>query len=86
MTRTANKLTAFKVQKATKRGLYGDGLGLWLQVGRCGTKSWLLRYMINGKARYMGLGPVHSVSLPEARERCPGGAFCRCEGRGPAWR
>jgi integrase len=67
--RTANKLTAFKVQKASKKGLYGDGNGLWLQVGRCGTKSWLLRYMLNGKPRYMGLGAVHSVPLVEARER-----------------
>src|SRR3974390_2056980 len=67
--RTANKLTAFKVARASKKGLYGDGNGLWLQVGRCGTKSWLLRYMLNGKPRYMGLGAVHSVTLVEARER-----------------
>ena len=67
--RTANKLTAFKVARARKKGLYGDGNGLWLQVGRCGTKSWLLRYMLNGKARYMGLGALHSVTLVEARER-----------------
>jgi integrase len=69
LVRTANKLTAMRVQKARKKGLYGDGNGLWLQVGRCGTKSWLLRYMLNGKPRYMGLGAVHSVSLLEARER-----------------
>jgi hypothetical protein len=67
--RTANKLTAFKVARANKKGLYGDGNGLWLQVGRCGTKSWVLRYMLNGKPRYMGLGAVHSVTLVEARER-----------------
>jgi integrase len=69
MTRTANKLTAMAVQRATKRGLYGDGNGLSLQIGRHGTKSWVLRYMLNGKPRYMGLGPIHSVTLAEARER-----------------
>jgi integrase len=69
MTRIANKLTAVKVERASKRGLYGDGNGLYLQIAKHGTKSWLLRYMLNGQARNMGLGPLHSVTLAEARER-----------------
>jgi hypothetical protein len=32
-----------------------------------GGKSWLLRYMFNGRARHMGLGRVSIVSLHEAR-------------------
>lgn len=32
-----------------------------------GTKSWLFRFMLNGKARQMGLGPLHTVSLKDAR-------------------
>ncbi|HEY2620360.1 MAG TPA: Arm DNA-binding domain-containing protein, partial [Acetobacteraceae bacterium] len=36
----------------------GDGGGLYLQVAPAGTKSWVLRYMLRGKAREMGLGPV----------------------------
>jgi integrase len=32
------------------------------------TKQWLFRYQMAGKARAMGLGPVHTYSLAEARE------------------
>jgi integrase len=62
------KLTAVAVRNATKRGLYGDGLGLYLQVSTFGTKSWIFRFMLDGVARKMGLGAVHTVSLAEARE------------------
>jgi len=51
------------------RGRYGDGGGLYLQVTATGTKSWLFRYMLNGKAREMGLGAVPLVPLAEAREK-----------------
>ena len=69
MARGVKKLSALAVSKANKPGLYGDGAGLWLQVSKAGNKSWLLRYMLDGKAREMGLGAVHTVSLAEARER-----------------
>jgi integrase len=65
--RTINKLSATKVSKTTTPGFHGDGGGLYLQVTKPGVKSWLFRYMINGKARGMGLGPLHTVSLSEAR-------------------
>ncbi len=65
--RATNKLTALQVGRITKAGLYGDGLGLWLQVSKSGTKSWLFRFMLDGKAREMGLGPLHTVSLADAR-------------------
>jgi integrase len=64
-----NKLTARAVATATKKGRYGDGGGLFLQVSKWGTKSWLFRYERNGRERQMGLGPVHTLSLAEARER-----------------
>jgi integrase len=67
-----NKLSAVKVAKLNAPGRYGDGGGLWLQVSCIGertTKSWLFRYMLHGRARQMGLGPLHTVSLAEARER-----------------
>ncbi len=66
--RPSNRLTALQVARINKPGRYGDGLGLWLQVSPKKTKSWLLRYMLNGRARWMGLGSVHTVSLAEARE------------------
>lgn len=49
-------------------GRYGDGLGLWLQVSPVGTKSWLFRYMVDGKARMMGLGRYPDVTLEIARQ------------------
>ncbi len=72
------KLTALKVKSLTASGRYGDGGGLWLQVraaveaeGERRAKpigrSWLFRYMLGGKARQMGLGPLEDVSLAEAR-------------------
>jgi integrase len=44
-----------------------DGGGLYLRVGFSGSKSWIYRYMIAGKSRDMGLGPLHTVGLAEAR-------------------
>lgn len=64
-----NKLTAKAVEKKTKPGLYGDGGGLTLQITKAGVKSWLYRYMMDGKAHAMGLGPVHTVTLAEARQK-----------------
>jgi hypothetical protein len=63
-----NKLSAKKVSAIRKPGRHGDGLGLYLQVTPEGVKSWLFSYMLNGRARRMGLGPVHTVSLGRARE------------------
>ncbi|WP_175963667.1 tyrosine-type recombinase/integrase [Burkholderia pyrrocinia] len=67
MARAINKLSATQVNKLTKPGLYGDGAGLYLQITQGGVKSWLFRYMKNGKARGMGLGPLHTISLADAR-------------------
>ena len=63
------KLTALAVTRAKELGTYGDGGGLYLQVARGGTKSWILRYKRDGKTRHLGLGPVVVVSLREARQR-----------------
>jgi hypothetical protein len=68
MAKGINKLTAIAVNKMTKTGYYGDGGGLWLQVSKSGSKSWLFRYMLHGKSHEMGLGSVITVSLAEARE------------------
>jgi integrase len=61
-------LTVVKIKSLTKRGRYGDGRGLWLQVDG-DRKSWLYRFMLNGRARSMGLGPYPEVSLAEARDK-----------------
>ncbi|MEX2249161.1 MAG: integrase arm-type DNA-binding domain-containing protein [Parvibaculum sp.] len=69
MARGIHKLSAAKVAKTTAPGRYGDGGGLWLQVAAGGSRSWLLRFMLDGKAREMGLGALATVTLAEARER-----------------
>src|SRR5260221_11133256 len=62
-------LTVKRVTRLKKPGRYGDGHGLYLQVVNKDNRSWLLRYERGGRERYMGLGPLHTVSLEEAREK-----------------
>jgi integrase len=63
------------VDKVTVPGMYSDGGGLYLQVrGKGGSaKSWIFRYdgtrFRKSRSEYIGLGPVHTVTLKEARER-----------------
>ena len=68
------RLTALRVEKERKPGLYADGLGLYLQVRAEGAKSRIFRYRTDGKLRDMGLGSVNAVSLAQAREKA---AVCR---------
>ncbi|MCW5634717.1 MAG: integrase arm-type DNA-binding domain-containing protein [Rubrivivax sp.] len=67
--RTLHKLTAKAVAAASRPGYYGDGGGLWLQVANGGTKSWVFRFARAGRAREMGLGPLHTLGLADARGR-----------------
>jgi integrase len=63
-------LTTKRIAKLSKPGRYGDGHGLYLQVMSRTNRSWLLRYDRNGRGeRWMGLGPLHTIDLAEARER-----------------
>lgn len=71
--RTAKELSARAVVSLSKRrGLHAVGgvPGLCLQVKEPGRDaSWLLRFMIAGRVRYMGLGSFGTFSLSVARER-----------------
>jgi hypothetical protein len=68
MKRKINRLTTKAVEHATKD--LCDGYGLWLQCSPTyKTRSWLLRFMIDGKADSMGLGPLNTTSLAKAREK-----------------
>jgi integrase len=62
------KLTAKQVENA-RPGMHSDGGGLYLQVGKGDAKSWVFRYKVAGKSRYMGLGSAAVVSLKQAREK-----------------
>jgi hypothetical protein len=70
MARTIGRLTALGVEKVKASGLYPDGDGLYLRVTNAGTKNWVLRFMLNRRPRWMGLGPVNPLWL--ARSACKG--------------
>lgn len=69
---TARAVTAAKHPGTPARPIrMGDGGGLYLQIAVSGSKSWLFRFTLSGKAREMGLGPVgkppKGVTLAAAR-------------------
>ncbi len=61
-------LTAIQVRNLKDPGRYSDGGGLILDVGKSGRASWVVRVQAGGKRRDIGLGPLSSLSLGEARE------------------
>lgn len=83
MARRTGKLSAVAVAQTKKRGYYSDGGGLFLQVGPTGAKSWVFRFRRAGRLREMGLGPLHTVSLAEAREKALNCRKARLDGRDP---
>lgn len=62
------RLSPFKVRALKTPGRYADGNGLYLMVEPSGAKRWLLRTMVQGRRRDIGLGGARLVSLAEARE------------------
>ncbi len=67
MARQIGRLSALAVSRAKKPGMHADGGGLYLQVSTSGARSWIYRFMIDGTAGWMGLGPLHDVTLADAR-------------------
>jgi integrase len=62
------KLTTAKLKSLTEPGRYSDGDGLFLVVKPAGGRNWVLRALCGGKRRDIGLGPLKSVDLGDARE------------------
>jgi integrase len=62
------RLTAVGVRNMKTPGRYHDGNGLCLFVDDSGAKRWLLRTVVAGKRRDIGLGSVQVVGLADARE------------------
>jgi integrase len=62
-------LTAMAVKNA-KPGRHADGGGLHLLVKDSGARSWVYRFMLNGKSRDVGLGTAgpDGISLANARD------------------
>jgi integrase len=48
------KLTALKVAREKRPGMYGDGGGLYLQLTKAGTKSWIFRFWVPERDRVTG--------------------------------
>src|ERR1700730_18254915 len=78
-----NRLSARGVEAKTKRGRYGDGGALFVQGSKWGTKAWIFRYERDGREHHMGLGPLHAVSLAQARERARDYRQLRTQGIDP---
>jgi integrase len=69
MAQTTGRLSALAVERARKTpGMHADGGGLYLQVTANGA-SWVYRFMLNGRAREMGLGPLSLFGLQDARTK-----------------
>src|SRR5215467_1392136 len=83
MARTLNRLSALRVARAKKPGMYADGGSLYLRVAEGGSKQWVFRYVTNGRLRDMGIGPIHTLTLAEARERATEARKLRLDGIDP---
>jgi hypothetical protein len=56
-------LSALKIRSLMKPGRYADGNGLYLVVDPSGAKRWLLRTVVHGRRRDMGLGGLSLVGV-----------------------
>lgn len=67
------KLTAKAVEQAKPKDRsyrLSDGRGLFLYIGKGGSKGWRLRYFFGGKEKMISLGIYPEVSLKDARNKC----------------
>jgi integrase len=83
MAREADRLNTLEVKRLDKPGYYCDGAGLYLQVSKTGSKSWIMRYTLGGKSCEMGLGSLNAFSLAEARVRAKAQRKLLADGKDP---
>jgi integrase len=85
MPRKAEELGALQVAAISEPGLHAVGsvAGLCLQVDSNGARSWVLRAMIAGKRREMGLGGFPDVTLADARRAARDAREAIDQGRDP---
>ncbi|MGI4778014.1 MAG: tyrosine-type recombinase/integrase [Janthinobacterium lividum] len=71
MPKKAAELGALQVSRLVKPGVHfvGGVAGLQLRINEEGARSWVLRAMVAGKRRDMGLGGFPDVTLAEAKQR-----------------
>jgi integrase len=70
MPKVVKPLTVAQVKAIKSNGWHAVGgvTGLYLQVQSDSARSWILRTVINGRRKVIGLGSYSSVSLSQARE------------------
>ncbi len=71
MARKAKELSARAVAQLNRQGHHAVGgtAGLYLYVSDAGAKSWVLRVLVAGKRRHIGLGGFKDISLALARQK-----------------
>ena len=71
MPKIAKELGALDVSRLKEVGFHAVGgvSGLGLQIVASGARSWVLRTVVGGKRRKMGLGGFPDVTLAVAREK-----------------
>jgi integrase len=80
-------LKSFEIHNAKPREKpyqLSDGLGLSLLVQPTGKRLWRFRYLFQGKANMLSLGPFPAVSLAMARERRDAARKLLAEGKDPS--
>jgi len=67
----AKELAPLVINRLKEPGMHAVGgvAGLYLQVTGSGARSWVLRAMVAGKRRDMGLGGFPDVTVAQAREK-----------------
>lgn len=83
MARPEKRLSARTVETIKKPGLHADGAGLYLHVSKSGARSWIFRWKRDGRLRDMGLGPLNTISLAEARDKALACRKLKYDGRDP---
>ena len=76
-------LTAAKAKAFSEPGMHGAGRGLYLRIAKGGSKGWILRIVIDGRRRDVGLGGYPAVTLAKARQLADAHRLAVAEGRDP---
>lgn len=69
MPRAGDRISPARLRTLVAPGTYADGRGLYLRIRSPDARSWAFRYMIHGKAHWLGLGSADAVTLAEARQK-----------------
>lgn len=79
-----HKLNRTIVKGLSAPGRYNDGGGLYLMIRKSGLKTWVFRYMIDGRSRDMGLGTLSTLNdIDVARSAADNARLSLKEGRDP---